>query len=394
MLKRITKHSIVEFLDKLIPKNSSYWIMPVYFIGKGDFSDNILAVYETVKKDPSIKKIILTREKQIEADKDSKNVVILPMNSLLAVWFLLRSKVIFVQHSVWLDLKAAKFQIHKPLNRYIINLWHGIAPKDMTHDNTGIINERSKLEMPNYINIVSSQIDLENKQKAFFLSKKENFWMTGNPRNDFLLTPEELLPKTLQNELTKLKNMVGEKKLLVYAPTYKETNVNGGYYHFNENELKMLDQLLRQKNMIMGIRYHTYRRPAFYKDFFKYSSFYDLSSEVISDFRVIMRVAEALITDYSSVYVDAVYLNKKCISFSYDLDHYKEIQRGFMAPFESIFPGPICKNFSSLFNEIENLDSQLNEKEKIQYSNVRNLLFKHIDSNNADRVVTLLKKII
>ncbi len=356
-------------LDVIIPKRNDYWIFPVYFIGKGDFTDSNLAVFDRVKDDPKIKKIILTSDIKITAY--GKNIIIIPMNSFKAIWYLLRSNIIFVQHSVWLDLSIAKFQIIKPLKRNIINLWHGIAIKDISHSNTGIINDRSILEMPNYKVITSSDTDKENMQKAFTGSKKEDFWITGLPRNDFLIMEEKELPNSYKLELEELRGLVNGKKLILYAPTYRETNVSGTYYDFSEEELDKLEIYLIENNYVLGLRYHIYRKPDCHQRILKHNNIIDLSAEIISDVRLIIRESDLIITDYSSLYVDALYIEKKCISFAYDYEHYLKTQRGFFYDFESIFPGEICLNFNELMEAISNADKPYTDKQIKKLKNIQ-----------------------
>ena len=288
--KKIVLFLINKFftlLDSVIPKQNDYWIFPVYFIGKGDFTDSNLAVFDRVKDDPQIKKIILARD--IKITVYGENIIIIPMNSFKAVWYLLRSNIIFVQHSVWLDLSKAIFQIKYPSGRKIVNLWHGIAIKDISHANTGIITNRSIFEMPNYKVITSSATDEKNMQKAFTGTQKEDFWITGLPRNDFLIMNEKELPASYKLELKELRGLVNEKKLILYAPTYRETNVSGTYYDFSEEELDRLEIYLIKNNFVLGLRYHIYRKPDCHERILKRKSIIDLSGEIISDVRLIIR---------------------------------------------------------------------------------------------------------
>ena len=382
----------LTILDLIVPKRNDYWIFPVYFIGKGDFTDNNLAVFEKVKNDPKIKKIILTRD--INIDAYGENILIIPMNSFKAIWFLLRSNIIFVQHSVWLDLSKAIFQIKYPLGRKIINLWHGIPIKDISHVNTGIINDRSILEMPNYKVITSSAKDRENMQKAFNRTKKEDFWITGLPRNDFLIINEEELPDLYKLELEKLRSIINGKRLLLYAPTYRETNAGGAYYNFTQKELDSLERYLIKNNSILGLRYHIYRKPGFHQKLLKRKSIINLSAEIISDVRLVIRESDLIITDYSSLFVDALYIDKKCISFAYDYEHYLKTQRGFFYDFKSIFPGEICLNFNDLMEAISNANKPYSDNQIQRIRNIQSILFEKIDCSNSARVVHKVKELL
>ena len=384
---------VLSLLDKRVPKNDRYWIFPVYFIGEGHFTDNVLAVFEGVKNDPSIKKILLRRRADLSVE--GKNVVILPMRSPLAVWYLLRSGILFVQHSVWLDFAEARYQIVDPLDRKIINLWHGIPIKDISHRNTGIVNERALREMENYRIIASSENDCRNMQKAFFKTPRDRFWITGLPRNDFLVREERRLPEICRKDIKAIRSLCGDKKLILYAPTYRETNVEGaGHYSFGDEELERLERWLRENDAIMGIRYHPYRRPKSYEKMLRRECFIDLSDEKVADVRIAIRMADTVITDYSSLYVDALYIFKRCISFAYDYEHYMQKQRGFFYDFEEVFPGPICKDFDSLLHALEETKKPISEQEREKITSLQKLFFRYLDNNNAQRVVDRVRELI
>lgn len=383
-------NTILGLIDKKINKQNNYWIFPVYFIGKGHFSDSMLAVFNVVKSDEMIKKIILTKD--VSVSIEGKNIHIIPMNSLKAIYYLLKSNIIFVQHSLWLDLSKSIFQIKEPLDRKIINLWHGIALKDISHKNTGIYNKRAIKEMLNYRVIASSEQDLFNMQKAFHITPKGNFWLTGLPRNDFLVMQEDNLPSIYKKELIYLKELVKEKKLILYAPTYREKNVGGADYKFSKKELEKLNAFLYKQNAVLGVRYHSYLSPTDYSDLTELSNVIDLSSSIISDVRMIIRESDIIITDYSSLFIDACYIDKKCISFAYDLRHYMDTQRGFFYPFEDIFPGPICETFESLLKKLEDYEIGKDEKEKID--KFKKIFFEYLDSNNSQRVVDKVKGLL
>ena len=379
-------NNLLLVLDFVIPKRKDYWIFPVYFVGAGNLSDNMLAVFEAVKTNSNIKKIVLIKEKNILIE-NGVNVEVLNMSSFKATWFLMRAKIIFVQHSVWLDLSKARYQIIFPWRRFLINLWHGIVVKDMSHPSSGIINYRSKLEMPKYKIICSSDDDKVIMKKTFYKSDINNFWITGLPRNDFLVMPEKELPKLYKDELQLLRNRLNGKKLIIYTPTYRELNLGGVYYPFSPKELIEFKKYLHENNSILGLRYHPYLQPDFVKELIDNEYIIDLSSEIISDVRMLIREAFIIITDYSSIYIDAMYLQKKLISFAYDLEHYQRIQRGFFYEFSDVFPGEICYTFSEVMQALIKYKKPLTDDEKEKYNNITKTFFKYLDSNNTQRVI-------
>lgn len=306
----------------------------------------------------------------------------------------MRAKIIFIQHSVWLDLSQAKYQIIFPWRRQIINLWHGIVIKDLSHPSTGIINTRSKIEISKYKVICSSDKDKIIMKKSFYKIESDNFWITGLPRNDFLVMPEKELPKLYKDELRLLRSKQNGKTLIIYTPTYRETNLGGEYYKFSNEEVEKLKNYLTENNSILGLRYHAYLQPRFVNELIDDEHIIDLSTKVISDVRMLIREASIIITDYSSVYIDAMYLHKKLISFAYDLEHYLKIQRGFYYDFNTVFPGEICYTFDDLMNALIKYKNPLSNEEKRKYKEMKKLFFKYSDANNTLRVIEKVKNLI
>ena len=385
---------ILNAIDFFVPKRNDFWIFPVYFLGEGEFNDNILAVFESVKSKKDIKKIILTRSKIISVD-DGVNVVITKFSSLKASWYLMRSKIIFVQHSLAYEFGGSLFRLSFPRKRFIINLWHAIAVKDLTHPKIGIMTKELEKELIKHYIITSSKADRINMQKIFYSAKKENFWLTGLPRNDFLITKEDKLPFTVKKDIDKLRRLTKNKKLIIYTPTYKDARVGGYYYEFRAEELERIKEFLKQNNYILGLRYHKYNEPKeLLKSLIDSEFIIDISSNIISNINVLIREAEIIITDYSSVYIDAMYLNKSVISFAYDLDHYLTKQHGFFYEYNEVFPGRICHTFNELIGALE---SSINGSELVsrqKYKEIFKLFFDYSDANNTQRVIDRVNQLI
>ncbi|OED89078.1 CDP-glycerol glycerophosphotransferase family protein [Vibrio breoganii] len=377
--------SFFGFVDLFIPKRSNYWVFPSYFIGSGGFCDNSLAVFDEIKYDKEIKKILLLNNTTERFD--GENVVTCKVNSLVGLYYLLVAKVIFVQHSFWLDYSSSLLSIRRGSKRDIINLWHGVSIKDISHKNTGIINKYSKVEMPNYFVISSSYVDCQNMKKAFKYTEADKFWITGLPRNDFLIKDKEELPEKYQKDLNFLEKLKKEDSFILYAPTYRELG-SEGQYEFNDLELNQLEEFLLDNKYKLLLRYHAYRKPISYQRLLSLKNVFEIDDSTVSDVRTIIRVSDLVITDYSSLYVDALYCNKACISFAYDYDNYMSQQRGFFYNFIDIFPGHICKDFDGLLHEMGSY-----KENKSSYKNVKDKLFQFEDANNARRVVDAVKAI-
>jgi CDP-glycerol glycerophosphotransferase (TagB/SpsB family) len=385
--------SLVFFcLDSLISKNKSVWLFPVHFY-MHTFSDNSRAVFEEIKGDPSIVKVILVRERPIDIEP-STNIIVLKMYSLKGLWFLLKSGVVFVQHSVYLDFLHQKFNFYPLLNFYrrlIVNLWHGTTIKSLASESTGIHIKQINREKNYYRLVSSSKIDRLAMAVSFSPSSLDRVWVTGLPRNDFLKKPEHLLPQYCQEQLKTIREKRGKRRLIIYAPTYREIKLGGVYYVFSDSEIFRLRELLETHNAILGIRMHYYNR----RDEAKIVddvNIIELDNVEIPDMGLIIRESDLIISDYSSVLVEALYFPKRVISFSYDLEHYKEVQRGIFYSLNQIIPEPLCKTFDELLLAIEKSFEILTELENQRYEFSRKTFFDFFDDNNGRRVVDKVKK--
>jgi len=242
--------------------------------------------------------------------------------------------------------------------------------------------------MPYYRLISSSGADLLNMSQAFPKTYRSNIWITGLPRNDFLLCPLCKLPGVYQKQYSKLKGVIGDERLIVYAPTYRETQVGGEYYQFSEFELLSLRDFCTTNGVLFGVRYHLYRRPASLNNLLKQDFVLDLSSDRYFDFRTVLRACSLLITDYSSVCVDAGYARVPSVSFAYDFDHYMSVQRGFFFELDKVFSGALSKDFQTLLVCIQEL---LGAKYKAN-DWLDNTLFEYRDCANSQRVVEEILK--
>ena len=351
--KNILTHS--EFLKKDIESevDINYWAFPVCAYDH-NLSGNDRAIFEEVKNNPTIKKIILIRSKKINLD--GVNIEIIPLESLLGQEYLLKCGFIFVKHSPLvntiypLDTKKHKF----------INLWHGIPLKRIgiaSLDQQHQIKQTSIEHSKSHSIIASSSIDKMAMASAFYPLTYNDIWVTGLPRNDFILKEQSKLPDDFQKELKEVDKLLKGKKFILYAPTFRNNQADG-YYNFSNQEKSLLSNYLKKNNIILGIREHMADDTNSYTTTLKGESIIDMSSNHFPNIEILYRKADILITDYSSCFIDFMLTGKPMISFAYDYEQYSQQERGFFYDLEFVFAGKICKEFNSLFNEIKNLISQ------------------------------------
>lgn len=372
-------------LDNQIIKDPNLWIFPVCFYDHL-LTGNDRAVFEEVKNDPRIRKVVLTRSKQINLS--GVNVHFYDIDSAEAQQIILRAKNIFLKH-------GPRINIPYPCEynqRNFINLWHGIPLKRIgisSLDGSGErFNNLVAHNKPNRCVISSSKVDRLAMTAGFYPLTYNDIPVTGLPRIDFITMPESELPEDMQQELSALREKLAGKKLALYAPTFRNAQ-DDAYFSFNTEQLSNLQSLLNHNNTVLGVREHMADTTKSYNEVLSEIGCLNFSAENVINIEMLYRVADVLITDYSSCYIDYLATRKPVISFAYDLESYMNEERGFYYDIHEVFPGPVCTTFETMLIELSNGLSGTNI-DKAHYERVRSQFFDFDDELNSQRVVELV----
>ena len=75
-----------------------------------------------------------------------------------------------------------------------------------------------------------------------------------------------------------------------------------------------------------------------------------------ADIQELLLVSDVLITDYSSLFFDYAVLRRPMLFFTYDLENYRDVLRGFYLDFESEAPGPLLTTNHQLVAALKYID--------------------------------------
>lgn len=378
---QIVRYVVFHLYQFVLPVKSEYWSFCCWD-NHSHTIDNPRAVFEAVKDDPSITKIILQKQDKRPEIHEGINVIFIQAESVLGAYYLARSKVILLGYSLKGMSSYSKYLTDKHI---IIQLWHGIPLKKI-----GKLFAGEKIwydETPKYAaTICSSPRDRDIMALAFSPVPRERVWMTGLPRNDFILCDEKKLPADYQSHLKMLKDSIAGKRFILYAPTWR--NEAEDLYIFSKKELLALNQLLKEHNAILGIRGHANVRS-------HNTYFLDLPESIIyvneiPDVNIVLRITDILITDYSSIYIDYLLTNKPIIHFAYDIDSYVN-ERGFLYELHDAFASEYVTSFSQLTTKLlDTLNNNgINEK---MYNHSRALFHDH-ESDSGLQVSEKIKSL-
>lgn len=399
--------------DFFIKKNINYWAFSTHHLHSDVFIENQRAVFEQIKHNPDIFKVIFYRGNSPKISiENAKNYIIVKHGTLKGLYLLSRCKVVFLTHSVTMDLSLRwpnkSFSILKInfKNRLVVNLWHSISVKKLLYvANADIFKHTSRVpyrtqERKHYAGLIaSSDIDSYAMAAMFYPLNYQQVWLTGLPRNDFLTQAEELLPRYIQDSLGLIRQIKQGKKLIVYAPTYRQTSVSetAHYYQFEQAEIDALKCLLQENNAVLGYRPHYFKNSEQYFNldrFIDNEFIFDVSQAVVPEYSALARELDVLVTDYSSVYIEALYLNKPVICFGYDIEHYRTQEDGLLYDMDFAFPGPIIKTFGDLLQAMQSRLMMQPEDIIEEQVTAKRIFFKYQDANNSQRVVNKVKALL
>ena len=379
-----------EFLaaDQASPKYGHWWAFPACAFTRM-LSGNERAVFEEVKNDPSIRKIVLTRGRDVVVD--GCNVEVAPLESPLGQHLLMRCGNVFIKHSPTRNLV---YPLAPELHN-LINLWHGIpfkrigyASLDMQDKPQAIAREHAKCRAV----ISSSRVDSMAMAAAFYPLSYNDIWPTGLPRNDFILRSMDKLPLDMQAEAARLEQLRQGRSLVLYMPTFRNAQEDA-YYRFAEEEIAWLRDWLERNNAVLGVREHMADSARTYSTMLAPLRAIDLSDDEFPNVEMLYRQSSVLITDYSSCFIDHMLTGKPAISFAYDYENYANVERGAFYDLEFVFPGPVCRSFTELSAALEDAFRQRSPVHEALYDWKRRLFFDHVDDRNSERLVARVRKL-
>ncbi|MCY7793061.1 glycosyltransferase, partial [Bacillus haynesii] len=163
----------------------------------------------------------------------------------------------------------------------------------------------------------------------------------GYPRTDLTL-------ETNGEEVRKTLNIPLDKKVILYAPTWR-----GTVGKENDTSQVLLDEVMDiQKSMgddyivLLKSHYFTF-------EYFKKNKLDHLCVPNWYDTNKLLAAVDILITDYSSIFFDFLPLKKPVLFYMIDHQEY-EAERGFYLDINNL-PGPVCESLNELIDKLQNI---------------------------------------
>ena len=331
-----------------------------------DYADNSKELFEYFLSKGANNVYFYTKKKSV-LKKIPKNGIY--AYSLRGVYILAKSKILIFTHG-----NGDFFPYYPPKrsNRIFINLFHAIAVKKVSHNN--IPSKIKEIKSWDYFS-VSSDFEAEFMKENYSLADHQII-VTGQPRNDILF----------KYNTSKKAN---DTKLILYAPTFRDKSITR-LFPFDDIDYKALDDFLGKNNMKIMIRLHINEERIYKKsdEFQQLKNIFFAGSDIYPDVNAILPKIDALITDYSSIALDYLILDRPIAYIPYDYDIYNK-ERGFSFDYHKYRAGPVISSQKDLINFLKFETDDY----KLQRDKLKKLFHKFRDGRASERLYNLINNL-
>ena len=393
MLKDIIK-ILFFFLLKIIPKKNNLLVF-------GDragrrFADNSRYLYLYLhKNNKKFKCVWITKNRKIKQYLNDKKFHCYISNSLLGIYYSLRAK-----YHIYNFVEDDINKIVSELSNSVL-LWHGVLPKKLKpiNINTSYISLNLNKKIKKFFLYPNKEMSLniidrfpKNKYELFLSNLPRNIIFKKKNSNDYRTSDEINFVNKIREE---------KKNIFGYFPTWRVNGLELFNDVKNFNDLLKTNEILEKNNSIILIKRHMNSEKKddnilYNKDIENISNFLNKLKnfkfvDYEFDLNSILDVCDVLVSDYSGVIFDYLYLDRPIIIYAPDYVEFNS-ETGFMFDPLKNNIGHIAKNLNDLNNLISDYSSN-KIKFKEEYSSNRKLIKEKIFSKDdgIENILNLLE---
>ena len=245
---------------------------------------------------------------------------------------------------LWITSVNIERGLHfKKKGTFYIDTWHGAGTKK-------IGNACSKRKDYNLVTVDMMLVQSHFEKEIFirdFLCRPEAIRIFGFPRNDELFH----ITKEQQQEFRKQFDIPDGKKVVLYAPTWRDSQDGGLTYEvappINMDKWKAA----LSDEYVMLFRMHAFTT--------KFEMKYDEFARDVSDYENlnhILAITDVLITDYSTIVYDSAAFHIPFICFGFDYERYNA-ERGFYFDLNEVYPGGVQRTEDEVLKRIREVQA-------------------------------------
>ncbi|QRZ92437.1 CDP-glycerol--glycerophosphate glycerophosphotransferase [Bacillus subtilis] len=323
------------------------------------FPDNaraILKEYQMGHYSFPIHVLLTQHAKSLETEFPELTVSVInekhPLHICKAVFSMLSSKAVIVDnYFVLTTVLTCRSDIE------CIQVWHAngafkrFGLKDINTQNRSRADvRRFRKVYASFDRIVVGSEHMADIFKEFFDIKDDKFLRFGVPLTDAYYEVKEN-----SHDLKNKYHLPAEKKIILYAPTFRDHQFESFSLPFSEKQLRhdlngqyllavKLHPVMKQSAELPG-------DSAWIKD---------VSDLPLAD---LLKMSDLLISDYSSVPFEFALLDKPILFYTYDMEAYNRT-RGLIHHYTEIIPGVPCRDSGMLLDQLKDMDKLQSEVER------------------------------
>lgn len=399
---RLIYFIIVRTLSRVVPKKNGLWLFGSW--GGMRYSSSTKYMFQfTNSSCDDVSAYWITKNRTVYDKVRSYGLPVLYAYSFKGIWYSLRAEAIFVSNEIF-DINPGFAD-----GAVFVQLFHFALPiKNMMSGESKVDYETFKryhflkkfrlfLTYPHMFRnsdyyVCASKWMATEVTNARLRVDPEKILITGFPRSDAILQKhftnkdilyfKNVIPESVYNE---------DLKIIYYLPTHRDHSpeFDPFSFGFDFNELTLI---LEKANAVLIFRFHP-------RDKIRINRSYEVNDRIIrepkgvEDPYLLLRRADVLIADYSSIFSDFLLLNRPIIFAKFDHDDYVK-NRGLNWDYDHIAPGFKAENWQEVINALSNI---LLDKQDIfseQRKELKNKIYNHFDTNNSKRLYLKMKQIL
>lgn len=256
---------------------------------------------------------------------------------------------------------ALPYFFRKRPDQVYLQTWHGSPLKRIAHDrpNLDFDNWHHRRQLRSATagwDYLISQSDFCTQALRSAFRYDGEVLEVGYPRNDVLSSDEAV---DIRRKVREHFNLSATDRVILYAPTWRDNSRVGQVFN---KVLYLETRRLVEKvpNAVVLVRGHYNSIGA--------AETRDPNHRVIDVTRYpeithLYLAADALVTDYSSVFFDFALTDKPMVFLVPDLAEYREENRGFYLDFHETVPGPVCVNTDQVVAALNGPDEHSDVRE-------------------------------
>lgn len=317
------------------------------------YGDNPRFIMEELKKEvPKLDFVWLVAEKSNIEIPTWMRTIPYPF-SLKTIYEISTARVLIDTHRFRSILRKRKDQV-------FIETWHGgLGIKKIEGDIQRVLDTPWEVaEIKNTSKLadvfISNSDHLSNIYRRAF-GYLGPIWKCGYPKNDILLQDHSHIAENVRKVLKIEQN----KKLLLYAPTYRD-----GFAWGNEQDFSVFDINYEQTKKavqehfggewVILVKWHPTMLPYIKRNHIHYDNVMDVTD--FNNMQELLCAADIVISDYSSCIFDAALREIPCFTYAKDFEQYKGTQ-GTYFEMEDL-PFPYARNNEELIDNIHNYNHE------------------------------------